>query len=66
MIGTKFSKGVFLVQNKINEYHNRILHMRINVGTKFHLKKNITQKDYFCPKKEEVNSVINISLFKLV
>ena len=57
-----YPKRVFLVQNRKNEHHHKILHIRIGLGTKFQLRPTIlifwtkfAQKGYFQSKTENLH-----------
>ena len=44
-----WAKTIFLVENNQNEHHHGILHIRINLGTKFKLKiDNFAFSDQIC------------------
>ena len=64
--------GIFDIRLS-SEYHHLILHIRIIVGMKFHLKLTIlifltkfTQKRCFQSKMEKTNIAIQFCIFKLV
>ena len=66
-------KTAFPVKNEKNEQHHWILHIRIRLGVKFHLKLTIstswtkfTQKGHFWSKTKKVNIIIEFCKFELV
>ena len=66
-------KRTFPVEKSKIENHHWILHIRISLGTKFHLKLTSliswyrsAQKGYYWPKMEKVNITIAFYISKLV
>ena len=62
-----YQKRAFLIANGISERHHWILHIRVSLGVKFHLKltilsfwTNFVQKSYFrCRKRKKWTALLN-------
>ena len=70
--GLNLPKRVFLVKERKFEHHHRILHIRVFLGTNFHLKPAIiilwtkfAQKGYFPSKAGQMNIAIKFIIFEL-
>ena len=60
------------MENEKSEHHHSILHIRISLGIKFHLRLTIltiwtkfAPKGHFRSKTEKVNSIIEFWIFEL-
>ena len=61
-MGLIFPKGESVVLNRKNKHHHRIWHIRISLGTKFHLKHKILKiwmKRMFGLTKKKLKSPSN-------
>ena len=66
-------KRVFLAYNRCKEHHHRVLHIRINLSSKFfpaqinlNFWTKYAQKRYLGPKPKKVNIAIEFCIFELV